>query len=442
VNQNFRYPRPDIVREGAPASGTAVPGGRHYRICAITYLVRPQNLPPFYNAALSLTTSGYDIEAFGTVGRVSKIPHEEITPGFTFTRVGIRSRTFFLNLPGRLGNNVVAAGLQYLFSFLEYNIKIFLRTRKCSADLVEAHDLPSLFPATVIARLRRLPLVYHAHELWPEMGANVRFSGLWRWLEKTLIGRAALVVVPEENRARIYLNEYGARELPLVVANCPPFRNASGGSTLRDIMASKGVKASTIVLYQGVISSERCIEEIVAASEFFREDIALTLMGTGFDTWSNPESRLPVGRRIVYIPHVAYDSLFRYTASAQIGLLFYRNTCRNNYYCAPNKLYEYMMMGLPVVTCNYPGLVRFVEDQGIGLCVDPEDPRAIADAVNRIAGDSALRDRMRANCLRLAKERWNWETEFRTLQAAYSSLLDASAPAHSMPDRSIVRERA
>ena len=63
-----------------------------------------------------------------------------------------------------------------------------------------------------------------------------------------------------------------------------------------------------------------------------------------------------------------------------------------------------------------------VEGQGIGLCVDPENPRAIADAVNRIAGDDALRNRMKENCLRLAKERWNWESEFARLHDAYAAL--------------------
>jgi glycosyltransferase involved in cell wall biosynthesis len=129
---------------------------------------------------------------------------------------------------------------------------------------------------------------------------------------------------------------------------------------------------------------------------------------------------------VLHLPYVQYDKLPSYTASAQVGLLFYRNTCRNNYYCAPNKLYEYMMMGLPVITCNYPGLVEFVEGQGIGICVDPEDPKAIAAAINRIAGDDALRKGMRERCLRLARERWNWECEFPRLEAAYAALLPAA----------------
>lgn len=413
--------RPEMIREHVPGDDI-VPERGPFTICAITYLIRPQNLPPFYNAALSFTRAGIQVHAFGTVGRVGVKRHEEIAPGFTFGRITLRSRVIFHHIPGRLGDNVFTAVLQYLFSYVEYNVKTFLRARHCPADIVEAHDLPSLFCARLLAWHKRCPVVYHAHELWSEMGPHIRFRSFWRWLEKRLIRGIDLIVTPEENRARIYRDEYGAPEIPLVIANCPPFKPVSRGTILRELTAAKEIKSSCIVLYQGLITRERCIDEIVAATEFVGDNIALAIVGHGIDEWSDPPSRIPPGRRIVHLPHVAYEKLSDYTASADIGLLFYRNTCRNNYFCAPNKLYEYMMMGLPVITCNYPGLVAFVEGEEIGICVDPEDPRAIAGAINRISGDETLRSRMSGNCLRLAKERWNWEREFPRLYDAYSNL--------------------
>ncbi len=407
-----------------------------FTVCAITYIARPQNLPPFFNAALSLTQLGIRVDAYGTIGRIGVLPREEIAPGFTFTRIGLRSREFFLRIPGRLGTNIITAGLQYVFSYIEYNTRMYYSARSCRAGLVEAHDLPSLLCARLIARRRRCPIVYFAHELWPEMGQHALFSRFWRWLEKKLVRGVDLIVTPEGNRARIYLDEYGAPELPLVVANCPPFRPPAAGTSLRDLAAAKGMPSSCVVLYQGLVTRERCIDEIVAASGHFAADVTLAIVGNGIDDWMDPEARLPAGRPILYHRHVSYEQLFDYTASADIGLLFYRNTCRNNYFCAPNKLYEYMMMGLPVITCNYPGLVGFVEENEIGLCVDPEDPLAIAAAINRVAGDRALRDRMRANCLRLAKERWNWEREFARLYEAYRRL-STHLPA-TVPERGAV----
>jgi glycosyltransferase involved in cell wall biosynthesis len=110
----------------------------------------------------------------------------------------------------------------------------------------------------------------------------------------------------------------------------------------------------------------------------------------------------------------------------------YRNDCRNNYYCAPNKLFEYMRMGLPMVAANYPGIRLLVEGEGVGFCVDPASPGEIATALNRLAADPAHRERMRLNGLRLSKDRYIWEVESAPLLQRYRSL--APMPAPRRPD--------
>jgi glycosyltransferase involved in cell wall biosynthesis len=131
---------------------------------------------------------------------------------------------------------------------------------------------------------------------------------------------------------------------------------------------------------------------------------------------------------IVVLPPVPYKDLVPYTASADIGILLYRNDCRNNYYCAPNKLFEYMMMGLPMIAANYPGMLPLVEGEGVGLCVDPESPKAIAASVNLLAADPDRRERMRGNGLRLSKDRFNWEIESAPLLQLYGSLASTDVP--------------
>jgi len=119
---------------------------------------------------------------------------------------------------------------------------------------------------------------------------------------------------------------------------------------------------------------------------------------------------------------VPYNELVPFTASADIGILLYRNDCRNNYYCAPNKLFEYLMMGLPIIAANYPGMLPIVEGEGVGLCVDPESPGEIAAAVNRLAADPDRRKQMRENGLEVSKSRYNWEIESAPLLQLYESI--------------------
>jgi hypothetical protein len=68
-----------------------------------------------------------------------------------------------------------------------------------------------------------------------------------------------------------------------------------------------------------------------------------------------------------------------------------------------------MMMELPMVTADFPGIRSLVENEGIGLCVDPENPDAIAGAVNSFARDNDLYAGTKSRCLRAVRERYAWE---------------------------------
>jgi glycosyltransferase involved in cell wall biosynthesis len=230
------------------------------------------------------------------------------------------------------------------------------------------------------------------------------------------------VVTPDAHRSRIYLEEFRARRPPLTVRNCPPYRPPIASTRLRDDLARRGIAPSLVVLYQGLVDTGRCIEEIAEATRRFDAGVFLVIIGDGFGKWANAATALAGYDRIVVLPRVPYEELPAYTASADVGLLLYRNDCRNNYFCAPNKVFEYMMMGLPVVATDFPGMRTLVEGEAIGLCVDPRDPAHIAAAVNRLAADPAARRHMKANGLRLSLERYHWQEEFRPLLERYVAL--------------------
>ena len=157
--------------------------------------------------------------------------------------------------------------------------------------------------------------------------------------------------------------------------------------------------------------------------------IVLVLVGGGFKDWQAPDSIVNVLNKVVVVPRVPYEELREYTASADIGVLFYRNDCRNNYYCAPNKVHEYMMMGLPVITCDYPGIKKIVEQENVGLCVNPEQPKAIAEAIHTLVRNQELYHRMKQNCLRVSRDIYNWENEAQKLYTEYVRILKPKDPA-------------
>lgn len=409
------------------ATSTAAPPPR---ICMVAYHEGPAMLPPMRHEGVSLGSSGFEVELLCLANDASSGAAEVHAPGFTSRPIPLRTRRFFHASYGRGTPNRALAALQYALSYGEFVAKALARALVSRADAYEAHDLPALLPAVLAAKLRGKPVVYRAHELWSETHAKVRFGRLWRAMDRALVPHCDAVVTPDETRSRIYRDEFGARTTPLTVRNCPPFRPPLESTVLRDELARRGIPCSTVVVYQGLIDSMRCIEELAEASRLFDDGVVLVLIGRGFKgKWRDAEGALAGYDRIVVLPPVDSTELPPYTASADAGLLLYRNDCRNNYLCAPNKVFEYMMMGLPVIAARFPGLVKLVEGEAVGVCVDPESPQAIAAAVNALARDPAARARMRANGLRLSRERYHWDREFRPLLERYHALLAGTASA-------------
>ncbi len=403
------------------------------KMCMVAYHDCPTSLPSMWNEGVSLARSGFEVDLLCLGSASTSSPTEAHAPRFTMRRIQIRTRSFFHSLFGRGTAHRAVAAAQYVLSYGEFIVKALARALSSRADVYAAHDLPPLLPTVLAAKLRGKPIVYHAHELWSEAHAKVPFAWFWRLMDRALVPRCDEVVTPDETRSLIYREELRARTTPLTVRNCPPYRPSVIESTiLRDELTRRGIACSTIVLYQGLVDSMRCIEEIAEASRHFDDGVVLVIMGIGFvGRWADPASALAGHERIVVLPRVPPEDLPPYTASADAGILLYRNDCRNNYLCAPNKLFEYMMMGLPVIAANYPGMLKLVEGEGVGLCVNPEDPREIAAAVNRLAADAGARARMKANGLRLSRDRYNWENEFRPLLERYRSLLMSDGPARA-----------
>jgi glycosyltransferase involved in cell wall biosynthesis len=117
----------------------------------------------------------------------------------------------------------------------------------------------------------------------------------------------------------------------------------------------------------------------------------------------------------------AVDSrmLVHYISSADIGVVIYKNSCRNNYLCAPNKMFDYCMAGLPSIGCDFPPIRRIADSFGVVRLFDPDDPESIADAGNGFIRDPAIY-RAAKNATAMVAREFTWEREEKKLIALYS----------------------
>jgi glycosyltransferase involved in cell wall biosynthesis len=153
-------------------------------------------------------------------------------------------------------------------------------------------------------------------------------------------------------------------------------------------------------------------------------DVRLVFLGDpepGYGSWLAAEiARRGLGERVTALPSVPLTELLAHTAEADVGVTLLQDTCDNHRLALPNKLFEYVAAGVPVIASGLAEAQRLIEAYGIGWCVAPDDPGAVAAAISlavEARGDAGLRDR-----LRRARAELNWSVEQERLRAVYAGL--------------------
>ncbi|MBA4287947.1 MAG: hypothetical protein C0439_03060 [Pseudomonas sp.] len=256
------------------------------------------------------------------------------------------------------------------------------------SDLVQVHDLPALEAGVELAASWGVPLVYDAHELYPEQKS---FSSAQRKIcseaESRLIKHADLVFAVNESIGEEMAHRYGiAKPVTLLNAIDPPadFEPQADHDLLRQKLSLSAQRR--ILLFQGGFAPHRNLEALIEAMAHVRtQDVDLVMMGFGpfGELLKEKAARLKLlDRRIYFLPAVPQAELLQHSASADLGIIPYPHVDLNSYYCTPNKLFEFIQAGLPILANDSPELNRFVRSNGFGHSAVMKTPRDIARAID------------------------------------------------------------
>lgn len=397
--------------------------------------------------AATLTAAGHTVTILGTTrpGAGDAVEREE-RDGFTIVRVPLpRWRRWWrwLRAPSRAwsrlrrrhaaeGERMDAFDWLAMWRFGTLGWARRAAREAGPADAWHGHDLTGL-PAAVFAReAGGGRLVYDSHELYLRSGAT---SGRPRWAVDWLARREkawtreadALVTV---NRA--LAGELGPTlgiERVVVVHNCPPRQVADvdGGDRIR--RAAGIPDDAPIVLYHGGLRPGRGLRQLAEAMlEPGLEAAHLAFLGFGPSRGEVEalagEARF--GGRLHVLDRVAPHEVVAWVASADVAALPIQASNRSYELSTPNKLFEALAAGVPVVASDFAGMREIVigdPDGPLGELCDPADPASIGAAIGRLIalGPDALAD-LRDRCRRAARERWNWEAESARLVDLYADL--------------------
>lgn len=299
---------------------------------------------------------------------------------------------------------------------------------RSGADVYHAHDLSALPASYIASRLRRRPLIFDAHEL-PLAGLKGTrwepFSGLFKRALSHILPRCAGVITVSPYIGREIRTSYHSPVVTLV-RNIPPYQKMVKTDRLpKRLGLGPEVR---IALYQGNVQRDRNLEILVRAASFLEPDTVLVVMGRADEAVLAQLQGIIEGEglaeRVKILPAVPYKELLEWTASADIGLVIISpEYSLNNRWCLPNKLFEYLMAGLPVLATSLDAVADLLSQYGVGRIVASLVPSEIGAAINSMLADHESLDHMRSRIGPAVEEDLNWEKEQDQLLHLYENVL-------------------
>lgn len=299
--------------------------------------------------------------------------------------------------------------------YAEYNLRLFFFLVSQKADLLFSNDLDTLLPDFLHHKLRRIPIIYDSHEYFtetPEVINRPIVMKFWKMLEKSMVPHLKYCITVNQSIADLFKEKYGNNFT--VVRNIPASRKKDHSITRLSLGLPENKK---IILLQGAgINVQRGAEEAVEAMQFV-ENAILLIIGGG-DVLSHLKDKvksLHLEEKVIFIPRQTPEKLFGYTCQADLGLTLDKDTNLNYRFSLPNKLFDYIHAGIPVLASPLPEISRIIKEYQIGDFISTHEPAHIASKINSMLLDNEQMKLYRKN-LETAASVLNWESESNQLR--------------------------
>lgn len=302
--------------------------------------------------------------------------------------------------------------------YAEYNIRLFLLLLFKRTDILVSNDLDTLLANYLASRIRGKPLVYDTHEYFtetPEVINRPFVRNTWKRIEKWIFPRLKHVFTVNESLAAIFSKKYGVEVK--AVRNVPRKRKHTSVRSRKEL----GLPADKpVILLQGAgINIHRGAEELVKAMQYL-DNVLLLIVGGGdvMPELHAMADELKLNDRVRFISKQPYEKLIEYTANADLGLTLDKDTNPNYRYSLPNKLFDYIHAGVPVLASPMVEIKKIIDEYEVGTTINTYDPGKIAEKIKTVLSEKETLRYWKENCT-FASNQLCWENEKKIVEDVY-----------------------
>jgi len=352
--------------------------------------------------------------------RVKKICATLDRMGFHITLIGrqLRKSPEMDTRPYRVMRMRLLFEKGFLF-YAEYNLRLFWKLLFLNADLLVSNDLDTLLPNYLIAKLKRKPLVYDSHEYFtevPELVNRPTVQKIWKRIERAIFPKLKDVITVNNSIAGLFEQDYGLR--PVVVRNVPYLMKETEKKTRKELGLPEN---KHLLILQGAgINIQRGAEEMVEAMLYIDHSVLLIAgQGDVIPLLKKMVSERSLENKVIFRPRMPYQELMQLTKNADLGLTLDKDTNLNYRYSLPNKIFDYIQAGIPVVASPLPEIAHIINTYQVGCTIIDHNPVNMANTINEVLADQQLIDKWKNNCS-FASLNLNWEIEEKVIVDLYA----------------------
>jgi glycosyltransferase involved in cell wall biosynthesis len=367
-----------------------------------------------------------------TDSRVHKVCQTLHSEGFRVLLIGTRQKQSLpLKLRDYQTDRIKMWFRRTALFYAEFNIRLFFRLFRNKADIYLGNDLDVMPATTLMARLRKKPLIYDSHEYFLGVAGMDRKPlrrSIWKMIETRVFSHLTHVYTVSESISSLYAATYHkklavVRNLPLLNPALPDFTPEESHwirSISRQIPEHKN-----LLIFQGAgINRSRGAEELVESMKYLNAgDFHLLIVGGGdvFGKLEKMISQHQLSEKITLIPKMPFAVLSHFTRKAHLGLSIDKPFVLNHKFSLPNKLFEYLHAGVPVLASRLVEQEKIIRQYDVGTFIDDHQPVHIAEKIKAIFSDPDLLKRWKDNTRRVRDE-LNWEQESKIITSIFKQV--------------------